>query len=354
MRSGLRLRTLEIAWNTYEPQENSWNRGYIQQQQALYAQMRSAGFKVVLDFGIQYPPAWAFAYPDSSYVNQYGDTFAGGPGINGLNAVFNQTIRVHQARYIQRVFADLGADFYAVRLGGGGFNELMYPPASYKGHTNSYWAYDSIAQGQSPGLPPGMSPAPQIGWRPGTPSAEHATAAAFVDWYLNSLRNYHDWQIATVRQSYGGQLMMLYPSWGIRPGQLQAAITGDLSGQTSPELNGEIERGLDVARFVGGITDPKVVLYTTWLDASDQGDTSADPAQWSPAHYLVSLAAQHPIALSVWGENAGHNSYTDLQRCIKQVRTYGLQGMLWAFEPDLYTNTYATLEQLSSLIESGH
>jgi hypothetical protein len=349
-KAGIRVRALEIGWDLYEPQDGVWNPNYIQQKKAEYQQMIDSGFQVVLDFGMQYPPSWIFQYPNSRFVNQYGDAYIGRPAENGVNAVFNQVMRDRQARYVRQVLADLGANFYAVRLGWGYFGELNYPAATYNGHTNSYWAYDAISQGQAAGLPAGMRPSPVRGWTPGTPSANHADAAAFINWYLDSMKNYHDWQIATVRSVYPGKLMMLYPSWGIRPGQLDAAIAVDLKGSTSPEINGEVQRGFDYARYVGGIADSNVVVYGTWLNASNSGDSSSDPVQWSPIHYLAWLAANNPYHLGVWGENAGRNSYTDMQRCFQQVQAYGLGGIMWAFEPDLYSNQFATIDQYAALI----
>src|SRR5690606_18425367 len=125
--------------------------------------------------------------------------------------------------------------------------------ASFAGKANCYWAFDPFAQGKKPGLPAGMTPCPVPGWKPGDASPDHASARAFIHWYLDSLKHYHDWQITTVRKHYAGPLMMLYPSWGIRPGQLDAAIAADLAGTTPAEKNGELQRGFDFARFIGGL-----------------------------------------------------------------------------------------------------
>jgi hypothetical protein len=347
--AGFNLRTLELGWNHYEPQEGVFDQAYINQMRAQLKHLQGAGFQVVLDLGVQYPPDWVFARPNSRYVNQHGVAFQGGLGTNGINAVFNQDLRNLQARYSQRVFADLGVGFYAVRLGWGYFNEMKYPPHEYNGHKNLYWAFDPVAQGQAPGLPPGMAPVPVPGWEPGTASPGNADAAAFIEWYLNSLKHYHDWQLATVRASYPGRIMMLYPSWGIRPGQVEAAVAGNLGGTTSAEINGEIQRGLDFARLIAGTNDPLVSPYTTWLNAPAQHDGGADPTQWSPVRYIAYLAAAHPLRLSVWGENSGQNPYSDLELSIRQTRVNNLQGMFWAFETDLYSGQFATLESFVDL-----
>jgi hypothetical protein len=56
-----------------------------------------------------------------------------------------------------------------------------------------------------------------------------------------------------------------------------------LAGQTPPEKNGEIQRGFDFARFIGGTRDPRVGVHCTWLDAdpSWSDETSPDPVRWS-------------------------------------------------------------------------
>jgi hypothetical protein len=321
-----------------EPREGAWNTNYIETKRKEYQQIVAAGFEVVLDVGMQYPPSWIFNYPHSRYLNQYGDAFVSPViGGNGANAVFNQVIRDKQARYLRHIFASLGTSFYAVRLGWGHYGELNYLAPTFNNRNNSYWAYDAIAQGRAPGLPPGMQAAPRPGWTPGTASANHAAAAAFAQWYLDSLKHYHDWQIATVRNIYAGKLLMLYPSWGIRPGQLEDAVAGDLAGTTSAERNGEIQRGFDFARFINGIKDQGVVVYTTWLDADDSADSASDQRYWSPVHYLAALAAAHPLGLEVWGENTGRGSRAAMERCFTQMAVYNLHGVIWAFEADLYT-----------------
>lgn len=169
---------------------------------------------------------------------------------------------------------------------------------------------------------------------------------------MNALKNYHDWQIQTARQSFKGCLAMLYPSWGIRPGQLQSAIEVDLNGTTSPEKNGEVQRGFDFARFIAGIRDPNVVVYCTWIDSNPQwsDETSEDAARWSPVHYLASLASAHPLRLKTWGENTGRGDRAAMQLTFDRMRAYNLMGVIWAFEPDLYDGKHASLQDYSSFI----
>lgn len=131
---------------------------------------------------------------------------------------------------------------------------------------------------------------------------------------------------------------MLYPSWGVLPGQLEAAIANDLVGSTPAERNGEISRGFDFARFIGGIRDPQVWVHCTWLDSNPEwsDDASADPARWSPVKYLASLARRHRPALTVSAENTGGGGEAALRLSARRIRQLDIPAMFWAFGPDLF------------------
>lgn len=352
--AGIRLAHIDLGWDQYEPNEGTFNSTYINSVKSQITSYRNAGMQVVLGFGIQQPPSWVFSYPNSRYVNQFDQQFTSATnGKNTSNMVFNDTLRQKQENYIKQVFSDLGSNFYAVRIGGGWYGELNYPDASFGGSNNNYWAYDNIAQGKTAGLPSGISANPVPGWIPGSASTNHTNASQFINWYLNSLKDYHDWQIKAYRKYYTGPLAMLYPSWGVRPGQLSAAVNVDLNGSTSTESNGELQRGFDYARYVSGINDPNVFVYTTWLNASNSGDGGTDQTQWSPIHYLWALASNNPLRLKTWGESSGANTFTEMQLCFMQINNYGLPGMMWAFEPELYGGTYASLVNYQSLISAN-
>jgi hypothetical protein len=261
--------------------------------------------------------------------------------MNVANAVFNREIRRFQATYLEHVFKELGTEFFAVRLGGGWFGELNFPPHKFKGRSNCYWAFDEIAQGKREGLPDGMKTCPVPGWIPGAEPCDPDSARLFAEWYLESLGNYHDWQIATARRWFSGRLMMLYPSWGIRPGQLDTAVAGGLSGNTPTELNGEIQRGCDFARFVGGIHDAGVILNCTWADANPSfgNDNGPDPVGWSPLHYLASLGRKHSPRLELSAENTGGGGESVVSLCAERLRRHNVDVFLWAFEADLFDGT---------------
>ncbi len=348
--AGASVATVEIAWDGFEPQQGQYNAVYLNQLKAKIAAFRSAGQQIVLDLGMQYPPADVLQLPDARYVNQFGVAFVEqAPGKNIPNAVFNQAVRARQAAYVARVFADLGNNFRAVRLGWGWYNELNYPPNTWNTQTNCYWGFDALAQGRKVGLPVGVAPCPVAGWKPGDASPSHQKAALFANWYMNSLKNYHDWQITTVRRSFAGELSMLYPGWGIRPDQLNAAVALDLNAETQ-HINGELGQGVEFERMVNGISDPKVTLHTTWIDSNENysDEYSFDRSRWSPAHFLSSLGASHRPLLAVSGENTGNGDTIALALSFKRARQYGFTSLLWAFESQLFDGQHAPLSELKN------
>ena len=165
---GIKIKTLELVWSSYEPGNGTFNSTYIAAKKAELATYQAQGFKVVLDIGSPLTASWITNLDANTLLkNQYGDSYAPGEvGKNIVNAVFNNTVRSALSVYIQRIFQDLGTNFYAVRAGGGWYGELHYPVQSYNGRTNSYWGYDANAQGTGGNLPTGVNVNPVPGWIP--------------------------------------------------------------------------------------------------------------------------------------------------------------------------------------------
>ena len=346
---GVSVVVLSVSWDRFQPKPETADETYVAKLRAEAAAYRDAGLHIALDLGIQYPPAWLHQLPHARYQNQHGDSFIdASSGMNVANSVFNKLIRDRQRDYLSALFRHLGADWAGVRLGGGWYGELNYPPAVFAKKTNCYWAFDPVAQGRAPGLPAGVRPCPVPGWKPGQASPGNASARLFIEWYLDSLKNYHDWQITTVRRHYKGPLMMLYPSWGIRPGQLEAAIATDLAGATPVEKNGETQRGFDFARFIDGIRDPQVWVQCTWLDSDPawSDDTSPDPVRWSPPKFLAHLARRHSPALKVTAENTGGGGMPALALSARRACELELTALFWAFAPALFDGAPPELSDL--------
>jgi hypothetical protein len=339
--TGARAVVVSVVWDRCEPRENDFDPDYLKSLEERIAAFRAGGKLIVLDLGLQYPPSWIFREASAHFIDQYGHPFEPAPGSGdcGVNLVFSEKMRDLVDAYLRTLFEKVGNDFYAIRLGGGRYGELGYPNHAYQRDQNCYWAFDPIAQGTAPGLPPGQQPCPVPGWKPGTRSEGHVSSRRFLDWYMASMENYHDWQIAEGRRYFNGPMYMLYPSTGgLRPGQLDAAVEDDCDGSTGPEKTGEVGRGYDMARFVAGITDPQVVVYSTWIDGFPGcDDSSTNPARWNPAHFLASLAAAHRPPLPCGGENTGHpDDPANLKLTFQRVADDHLCVMFWAFELSLF------------------
>ncbi|KAA6301634.1 MAG: hypothetical protein EZS26_002240 [Candidatus Ordinivivax streblomastigis] len=345
--AGMRMAILALGWDSFYSSEGVKNTTYINTQKALLQSYRDLGYQVMLDFGTQYAPGWIYNYPNSRWKNQYGDEYSGGIGETAVNVVFNDLMRQKQEQYVHDVFDELGKDFEIVRLGFMRYGELGFIEPNFKSKTNCYWAFDAIAQGQVAGLPEGVSVCPLPGWTPGTASVNNADARQFIEWYINSLKNYHDWQITMVRKYFDNEMAMLYPSWGLRDGQLEAAIKVNLNGTTDTEKNMEVQRAHDFRRFIEGITDPKVIVYGTWIDSNPEWSSASNPC---PIEFLATAAKNNPLKLKVMGENTGGGGIAEMELTFKRMADNGLAGIMWAFENDLYDSTSPTLTNYTRLI----
>jgi hypothetical protein len=331
--AGIQVRSLELGWDLYEPQEGSWNRAYIDTRKAEYQQMLNAGTKVVLDVGLQYPPAWVKAI--RPWQDQYGHSYDGVP-----NAIWSPVVREKIAIYIQHVFQDFGTGFFAIRLGSSGWVETLYPD-NVPGFQFSYWAFD----------PDAMKSNPVPNWRPGQPSP-NGEAQTFYNWYIQHLIDTVNWQQDVVRQYYKGYLLQIFTGQGVRPSQWNALIESNLT-----PVNLHIyaaERGAVWDRVLAGMRNrSQVVIYCSSIAdnsaiAPSLDEASADPTNWSSTHWIAYNADRY--GLMKWGENGGHDDFTTMQIAFQQVEAYDLMGLIWAFEPELHTGTYATLSHYASLI----
>jgi hypothetical protein len=336
--AGVRVVHLELNWGAYEPADGAFSSSYASDARNRLAAMRAAGMKVVLGLGLQYPPSWVFNYPNSRYVDQYGNT------ANVVNLTWNSTLRQKADAYLARVNADLGlSSFWAVRVGSGGNVETLYPDESGR---NAYWAYNANAQAGSP-FP---------GWRPGQTSWNGqpfttAQVGQWYDWYLGSLVDGVNWQLDGYRRlGFTGYLQVLMPGVGSRPSEYNAAIAGYLGG-TGDGLH-TMGRGAVWDRLLARISDrTHVVAYVSSVaDGSGGNDlcstsdatvssTSSAVLGWSATRWISYNATKYGLAKN--GENPGRgdtNSYglTMLQSAAAQMQSCGFQGLMWAHDFNLY------------------
>jgi hypothetical protein len=309
--------SLSSGWAQVEPQANVYDTSALSQLSAQLTALRSAGFTVTLDLGLQYPPAWAFSLPGATrFVDQYGDVWHGSVSEDVPNAVFDPSVRTAEANYIAHLAAALGpANLASVRVGGLLSGELRYPPNTDNGHQDLLWDYDSTAQAD----------APVKGWKPGSGTA--AQIQSSLSYYFASLTGYETWLMKTVNHAFPGvnQQVML-PGWGLRPGMVTAAVNAGLRNTTNAEVNGMISSGLDWANQVKAIRDAGVkgTVYTTWLDAPAQDTTVQGEA---PVDYLAGLATQYGLPIA--GENAGGGGQHALALCVQRVQADHLTAMMY-------------------------
>ena len=314
---------MEISWAEAEPAEGVFNDTYLRSVRAQTDGWRAAGFQVALNAGMMNAPQWLLDKPGGRFVDQYGDHYTAYPV---PNLVFGDSLRGYAQQYLNEVFSVMGTGWANVRAGGGPSGELSYPYLfnASGGVENLYWAYDQNAAGEDP-VP---------SWRPGSPSP-NGEAGTFLNWYLDRLASFQNWQVSALRSAgFTGPVTMLYPSYGMRPGDFTQATGTNLSGSSSPEINGEVQRGYDFARQISAISDQSVVVYSTWGD---------NPA---PVSYLSSLA--HDKGLQFMSENGGGNTASQVDTAIRSAVKAGASMMYLVRQSQFFCNCsgYATLADM--------
>jgi hypothetical protein len=179
-------------------------------------------------------------------------------------------------------------------------------------------------------------------WKPGQPSA-NGEARRFINWYLDALVNFQNWQIDLTAELYpNSQLAVMYPGWGIRSSQgwLEQSIAGNLGTDTM--RSGETPIGNDFARQIAAINNPRVVVYCTWIDAPsmwahNEHETTPGPTNnFTPVQYLAYYTHKHPLDLKLMGENTGGHPLESMSLTFERMRRFDMDGLMWAFERELY------------------
>ncbi len=322
--AGVERATLAIGWDAFEPERGVVDRAYVARQRARVAAWREAGYDVVLDPGLQYPPAWVVRLPGARFVDQDGRPWRGRSSEDVPDPVWNQRVREAQERHLRNLADALGADsFVAVRVGGLLSGELRLPPATSGGAGGRLWGYSAAARAQAPS-----------DWRPG--AGTPAQALRWLTWYCDSLSRYGGWLTRTTADAFPGlELQVLFPGWGLRPGDLRAAAEGLGGGTTVAERGDTVAGGLDwpgQLDELGAVRDAgvDVVVHSTWLDAPG---TPGDPRSESPPTWLFSLASERGLDLG--GENTGGGGAPALARAARQARAWDLRSVTWLSEEAL-------------------
>lgn len=326
-RRGVTTVLAEVFWDAAEPTPGRFDEGYLAFTRHQVQRLRAAGLGVVLNLGVYQAPAWVLARPGARPTDQDGRPWTATPQ---PDLVFDQALRPLAEAYLDRVFAELGTDFVAVRAGAGPNGETGYPgarDASTGAFASRYFAFSLAAQA--------VDPVP--GWLPGQPSP-HGEAARFYAWYVDSLVDVENWEVAAVRRHYAGPVPVLYPSYGLRPGDREAAVAGDLSGGTGAERNGEVSRGYDHARLVDGLTDPHSGVWGTWAEFP------------TTLEFLAGLARAKGLPL--YAESSGNDSAAQLSDAVTQARRWhAALFLMWrADQAYCFCSGWATIDDYTRLI----
>jgi glycosyl hydrolase family 42 (putative beta-galactosidase) len=306
---GVEVVLLEMSWAAAQPRERYFDERYLAVVRAQRDHFHAAGLKIVLNFGLHHAPDWVLARPDALFTDQNGTRYLKD---DVADLVFATQLRPLAEAYTQKVFAELGTDFYAVRVGGGPKGELGYPgmPGTQR-YLPNYLAFSAAASAGNP-VP---------GWRPCRPSP-HQEAQRFLDWYLESLVDFQQWQIDTVRRFYPGAIAVLYPSLGVGAGDIAAAVADNLCGNTDAQRGGDLQRGYDHSRQIAALPAHGVAVWATWTD---------NP---TALQRLATLAQARHLALM--GENSGEDTASAMRRSVADARRLQLLAFLWVRAPEAY------------------
>ncbi|WP_328946221.1 beta-galactosidase [Streptomyces sp. NBC_00250] len=348
---GIRVAHLQIDWGRLEPEQGVYDEEYAREVRDRIEAFRGAGLRVEAGLGLNHPPSWLpDAFPESVYVNQYGERSTRVP-----NIVFSEPVREHIAEYARAVDRLIGFEnFWAVRVGVNESGEFAYPsPLSESDGPAEFWAYDSHAQESSP----------YPGWRPGERTYHgrpftREQVAHWYDWYVGKLAGAVNWQLDLYASlGYQGALKILIPGSGFYPSDLRAAVDARLVDSPSVRL---------VARGAGFfLTLPLVehrdtvrIVTTALVDGTgDPVDNGCSPADartdvaapndarvrdWSSARWVVAVARSAGFT-RLTGESAGPqvSPYRPgvTETAYRQMASCGLEGLMWAFDGQLYDGT---------------
>ncbi|WP_329275658.1 beta-galactosidase [Streptomyces sp. NBC_00691] len=349
---GIRVAHLPIDWSRFEPEPGVYDEDYAREVRDRLEVFHEAGLRVEAGLGLNDPPRWLpDEFPESVYLNQFGERSTDTP-----NIVFSEPVREHVAEYARAVDRLIGLDgLWAIRVGVNASGEFAYPgPTSEDGGPGAFWAYDSHAQRSTP----------YPGWRPGertyhgkpfTPEQ----VARWYDWYVGKLAGAVNWQLDLYTSlGYEGLLKVLIPGGGFYPSDMRAAVDAGLVGSPSIRL---VSRGagffltLPLVEHRDSVRIVTTALVDGTGDPVDNGCAPADAKtdlaaapndalvrDWSSARWVVAVARSAGFT-RLTGESAGPqvSPYRPgvTETAYRQMASCGLEGLMWAFDGNLYDGT---------------
>ena len=320
--AGLQLVVIGVSWSAAEPSSGRFDSSYLSSVRAEIVNARSRSLGVVLDPGLQYPPAWMFSLPGGTrFVDQFGDVYSGpaGSGDDVANAITDNAVRSAEATYLRKLSGKIpGSLLAAVRAGGGPDGELRYPTGDYNGHSDAFWAYDTSSQAASR-VP---------GWQPGT--GTQADASKFLAAYNHNIDAYGGWLDTQMAADFDTRQLIMLPGWGERPGAASQEVSDLLTLGYD-----EFSQGLDWADLLPSLPNrAQLVAYSTYLD----GPTVEPTLQLEdPMSYIAYLA--QPLGMALGGENTGNGSVSTLNLVVSRALSLHLVLVEWMDEAQVVAST---------------
>ena len=385
--AGVAVAQVTLAWKDYETSDEIFNENIMASVANNIHIFLQAGQKVDVQLAIHYVPTWVMQISDAYYVNQYGATAPQAYNYDDPNYVFNATVRQKVQDFEIHALHQLNArvglhNIWDFRVDGGDGGEASYGPSDDgQGHTNSYWAYDSNAQGIGNNLPSGVSKTPFPGWHPGQRTFNGRPFTIFqvqqwYDWYFHSRMNYYNWQVALYQNAgFNHYLTFETPGFGTRPDEYTNNMQNYLNGSGDP--NGTMSRTAVWQNLYPALTNKtNIVAYiSSMADTSSQSqndtcqssdarvafNTDHSVDTWGAVRYVSYIANKYGFLKG--GENPGYSAgaasdygITMMNTAAREMATCGLIGMFWAHDERLYTTAQTppanmiTLTDYSSVI----
>ncbi|MET9676230.1 beta-galactosidase [Streptomyces sp. NPDC006482] len=348
---GIRVAHLQIDWGRFEPEQGVYDEEYAREVADRLKAFLDAGLRVEAGLGLNHPPSWLpDAFPESVFENQFGERSESTP-----NIVFSKPVREQVADYVRAVDRLVGLEnIWAIRVGVNESGEFAYPaPLSEGGGQGEFWAYDRHAQ----------ESAPFPGWRPGERTYEgkpftRAQVARWYDWYAGALAGAVNWQLDLYASlGHRGPLKVLVPGAGFYPSDLRAALDARLVDSPSIRLVGRAA-GFFVTLGLIEHRDEVRIVTTALVDGTgDPDDNGCAPGDarmdvrnpddavvrdWSSSRWVVAVARSAGFT-KLTGESAGPQvaGYRPgvTETAYEQMASCGLEGMMWAFDWQLYDGT---------------